>query len=118
MARLLLVEDDPGYQELIPTILLGHEFSVCSSAEEARSRLQIRPFDMLILDIDLLGISWLQLLKELKAGGLTEKMPVVMCSSFFTPQQRQQAMDDGAAGYISKPFDAGLLRAMVQALLG
>ena len=33
---------------------------------------------MLILDIDLLGISGLQLLKELKAGGLTEKMPVVM----------------------------------------
>jgi CheY-like chemotaxis protein len=118
MSRLLVIEDDPGYQELITTLLSAHQLTVCSSAEEAKQHLERQAFDALICDISLFGMTGLAFLRELKERGLTSKMPVIMCSSTASPEDRKAAVNGGAAGFVTKPFEPETLTSLLKSLLG
>ncbi|MDD5657295.1 MAG: response regulator [Elusimicrobia bacterium] len=116
--RILLVEDDPGYQELGETILGGlFELTVCSSVEDALERIAGgRRYDLIISDIHLFGVSGLELLGRLKEAG-AGSCPIIICSSQSDPATRQSAMALGAAGFIAKPYDFEAVVALVRKLL-
>ena len=114
----MVVEDDPGFQELITLIFSGRfEMTLCSSVEEALAKIEAGGYQLVISDINLLGMSGFEILARLRQSGLLDTCPVVLCSSQFDDVTKEKALSMGAAGFIAKPYqpEAGL--AMVRSLL-
>ena len=117
MARILIVEDDPGYQELIELLTRPHLSRICNNAEEAEGCLASELFDAVICDIDLLGISGLELLRRMQSQGLTKRVPVVICSASSDETVKDAAHKGGAAAFIAKPFEHEALKLVMSRLL-
>ena len=115
--NILIVEDDEGYQELARVLLIGYAVTLHSSVEEALADLDRKPFDLILCDINLLGMTGLELISRLKTLGLTDRIPVIMCSSMTDPATRAASAESGAAGFLAKPYDGAALQAMVKTLL-
>ena len=117
--RILIVEDEPGYQELLATLLKAREFAltICSSGEDALIRIDTQLFDLIITDINLQGITGIQVLEKVKDINRLKACPVVMCSSQFDPETKALVAELGAAAFISKPFDLEILILTVESLL-
>lgn len=117
-ARILFVEDDIGYQELAAAILSSqYELSICSNAEAAAAKLDRETFDLVISDINMFGMTGLELLNKMKREGKSETCPVILCSGQADPVTRETAMAQGAAGFIVKPYPIDVLKTLVAALL-
>lgn len=118
--RILIVEDEPGYQELIESILSAGPFdlTICGSVEEAMVKIDTELFDLIITDINLQGMTGIQVLERMKALGRLEACPVVMCSSQFDPETKELVAGLGAAGFIPKPYQYDMLVSTVRSMLG
>ena len=117
--RILLVEDEPGYQELMETILSAgpFEMTACASFEEAASKMEAESFDLIISDINLPGMTGMQVLEKMKTLGRLEICPVVMCSSQFNSETKEMVLNMGAAGFIPKPYQSKVVLSLIKALL-
>jgi CheY-like chemotaxis protein len=118
--RILIVEDEPGYQELMESLLIAgpFELTICGSVEEATVKIDTEVFDMIITDINLLGLTGFEVLAKIKAQNRLEECPVVMCSSQFDEETKEQALGMGAAGFIPKPYQYDMVLSTVKAMLG
>ena len=116
--KILIAEDDPEYQDLQQTIFSTlYEVTVVDSAEAAFGKLDKEHFDLIVSDINLFGMSGLEILKKIKGAGLTQEIPVILCSGQANPFVKEQAMELGAAGFVTKPFDIDALLGLVHSLL-
>jgi CheY-like chemotaxis protein len=113
------VEDDPGYHELMETMLRKtYQINICSSAEEALEKLAHERFDLIISDINLLGLTGFEALGRIKAAGPGKECPVVLCSSNHDQFTREKAIAMGAAYFIPKPFDPQTVQDLISKLIG
>ena len=116
--RILLVEDDPGYQELMETMLRKTcQITICSSAEEALEKLAHERFDLVISDVNLLGMTGFEVLGRIKAAGPGKECPVVLCSSNHDQFTREKAVAMGAAHFLPKPYDPQTVQDLVSKLI-
>jgi len=105
MARILVVDDEPGIRELLSDILYdeGHVIELAENAAQARAaRTHARP-DLVLLDIWMPDTDGVSLLKEWRAGGLLD-MPVVMMSGHATIDTAIDATRVGAVAFLEKPI--------------
>lgn len=118
--RILIVEDEPGYQELMESLLMGGPFdlTICGSVEEAIVKIDTELFDLIITDINLQGMTGIQVLEKMKALDRLEACPVVMCSSQFDPDTKEMCAGLGAAGFIPKPYQFDMVLNTVKTMLG
>lgn len=118
--RILIVEDEPGYQELMESILIAGPFdlTICGSVEEAVVKIDTELFDLIITDINLQGMTGMQVLDKMKALNRLEACPVIMCSSQFDPETKETAANMGAAGFIPKPYQFEMVLSTVKSMLG
>ncbi|MEK7383265.1 MAG: response regulator [Elusimicrobiota bacterium] len=116
--RIMVIEDDPVFQELL-TMLLSKEFeaTVCASVEESLPRIEAGGYQLVISDINLLGMTGFEILDRMRQSGLLETCPVVLCSSQFDAATKEKALSLGAAGFIAKPYEPEAVLAMVRSLL-
>jgi CheY-like chemotaxis protein len=114
--RVLIVEDDEGYQELARLHLKEYDVVVCSSVEDALGAFEKQAFDLVFCDINLLGMTGLELAGQLKARGL-DGTPIVLCSSMSDDATRAAAVERGAAGFLAKPYEGDAMRALAKSLL-
>lgn len=105
--RALVVDDEPLARTALVNLLSGRadleEFAEAENAQRALERLNHRPFDVLLVDIRMPGMSGLQLVEHLaKRGG---PMPAVI---FITAYQEHavEAFEKRAVDYVLKPFVA------------
>ena len=112
-SRILVVEDDAGLREaLIDTILLaGYQCIAADSGEQALLMLKEQSVDLVVSDVQMGGMSGLDLLKSIKHQ--YPKMPVLMMTAYGTIDDAVQAMQDGAVNYMAKPFAPEVLLNMV-----
>lgn len=116
--QILLVDDDPLVCSLGRELLekMGYEVETASQGSEALDRCRRDPpVDLIILDYHLPDMNGLQLLRELKNTRPHTK--VVMASGFFTSQELRQLQDDGASGFLSKPFRSRVIQALIKEVL-
>ncbi|MBI4376233.1 MAG: response regulator [Elusimicrobia bacterium] len=113
--RILAVEDDPSYQELLQAIFPYDDLALVSSSEQALERLAAGNFDLVICDVFLLGESGLEFMSHIK--NWDPAIPVVMISGHAQPGLEERAKSLGAAGFLSKPFAQESLIALVDSLL-
>jgi FixJ family two-component response regulator len=92
----------------------GFEVAVFHSAEEFLAAYAMIDARCLVLDVDLPGMSGLDLQWRLKEAG--QHVPILLVSGHATEQTRQQALSNGAIGLLSKPFDIEDLLSAIRSL--
>jgi len=102
--HILVVDDDNRIRELVKEYLEENNFLVTSanSAEEAKKKLEIIKFDILILDIMMPGQSGLSLTGELKKNN---KTPIILLTAKGETLDKIEGLEMGADDYLGKPFD-------------
>lgn len=117
MARILLVDDERSIRLTLRVFLenAGHSVALAEDAEQAAQMLEGEPYDVLITDIVLPGMSGVELLMTLR-----EKDPrpqVIMLTGQPTVETASESVRAGAMHYITKPVSRpSLLRVVNQAL--
>jgi DNA-binding response OmpR family regulator len=104
--RILIVEDDTPLAMMMVHVLsrLGCDVQVASTGKKGLELAQVGRFDLITLDIDLPGISGLEICLELKQKHLTRHTPVVFVSGRLGEEDVQRGFEAGAVDYITKPF--------------
>jgi len=99
-----VVDDDDRIRELVKQYLEENNFLVTSAKDalDARKKLEIVKFDILILDIMMPGESGLSLTKEVKKKGST---PIILLTAKGETQDRIKGLELGADDYLGKPFE-------------
>ena len=88
------------------------------SGERALEVLAAEPFDLVLCDWHLGGISGLELLTRIRADPVTGELPFIMATSENGRAQVLAAKQAGVTNYILKPFSAVELRKKIEAVLG
>jgi len=116
-ALVSVVDDDESVRESLPDLLkeFGFEARAFSSAEEFLSSDWADRTGCLILDIAMPGMTGLDLQRELTLRD--RKIPIIFITAQTDGAVRARALEEGAVGFLSKPFsDTDLLSAVKAAL--
>lgn len=117
--RILLVEDDNHIGRIIelalPELGIPYEFVTVLSAEEGLELWGQQPFDLLLTDYNLRGMTGLKLVEMLREQGVTT--PIVLVTAYDSAEVRRQARALNVDGYLTKPFFMDELVDLVRRLL-
>jgi len=118
-ATILLVEDEPGIQELVRFNLqqAGHTVISSLNAEQALASIRDTLPDLILLDWMLPGMSGIELAKKIRADSRTASVPIIMLTARGEEQDKIIGLDTGADDYITKPFSPRELIARIKAVL-
>jgi len=114
--HVLVVDDDDRIRELVKEYLEENNFIVTSAKDalDAKKKLKILKFDILILDIMMPGESGLSLTKEVKKNNST---PIILLTAKGETQDRIKGLELGADDYLGKPFEAKELLLRIKNIL-
>jgi len=117
--RILVVEDEASLALLLVYNLEAEGFAVehVDRGDEAELRLAETPFDLVVLDWMLPGVSGLEICRRLRAREATRDMPIIMLTARGEENERVRGLSVGADDYVVKPFSTPELMARVHALL-
>lgn len=115
--RLLLIEDHPELAAWMMKSLRADGFEVdhVTDGETALATLPDPAYGLLLLDLSLPGIDGLDVLRTVRARGVT--VPILILTARSEVADRIRGLDLGADDYIAKPFDLGELGARIKAQL-
>jgi DNA-binding NtrC family response regulator len=113
--RVLVVDDEEAARYGMRRSLGGFDYEVeeAGSVEEARALIGARRPDLLLLDVNLPGLSGLDLLREL-ANDAEHAPLVIMVTAYGSERMAVEAIKAGAYDYLSKPFEIDDLRLVVK----
>ena len=114
--RILIVEDDAKAARFVTQGLQeeGHTVEVAADGNEGARFAHTNSYDLFILDIQLPGMSGLELARDLRRSGL--ETPILMLTARDSTQDIVRGLDAGADDYLTKPFAFDELLARVRAL--
>ena len=103
-AHILVVDDDDGIRELVKKYLSENNFLIttANSAEDAKEKISIIKFDLIVLDIMMPGKSGLEFTLENKDNINT---PIILLTAKGESNERVEGLEVGADDYLSKPFE-------------
>ena len=118
-AHILVVEDEPGIQELLRFNLghHGHEVTLAADAEEASARMRDNVPDLILLDWMLPGASGVDLARRVRADPRLKEVPIIMLTARGDERDKVLGLETGADDYITKPFSPRELMARIKAVL-
>ena len=104
IAHILVVDDDDGIRSLVKKYLNENKFlvSTAENAEEAKEKVKIIKFDLIILDIMMPGKSGLDFIQENKKN---LESPIILLTAKGNPDERIEGLEIGADDYLPKPFE-------------
>ncbi len=117
---VLLVDDRDDNLLALEAVLepLGMELVRAGSGEEALRLLLRQAFDLIILDVQMPGIDGFETARHIRGRERTASIPIIFLTAISRELEHQlEGYDAGAVDYVSKPFDPGVLRAKVNALV-
>ena len=112
-AKVLLVEDDRALREaLADTLCLGgHDYRAVDCAEAALVALSEEPFGLVVSDVNMPGMDGHQLLAQIRTRH--PQLPVLLMTAFGAVERAVDAIRQGAADYLVKPFEPRTLLELV-----
>ncbi|MBA6231601.1 MULTISPECIES: response regulator [unclassified Colwellia] len=116
MARILIVEDNPMNMELA-TLLVEKAGHVAIQAKDARSGLhksRTESPDLILMDVQLPGMSGLEATVLLKASPDTQSIPIIALTALAMSGDEELCQAAGCDDYISKPLRYKILWAVVE----
>lgn len=111
--KILLVEDDRALREALADTLLigGHAFRAVDCAEAALVALGEEPFSLVVSDVNMPGMDGHRLLGMIRKEH--PQLPVLLMTAFGAVERAVDAMRQGAADYLVKPFEPKVLLELV-----
>jgi response regulator RpfG family c-di-GMP phosphodiesterase len=117
--RVLLADDDPGVRALLREVLADCDCCEAEDGKEAWRQLEQVRYDLLVLDINLPGVSGIDLLGRLRQGHLNGGAGprVLVISGDLPPEALGGLLLEGADDFLEKPFTPHAVRSRVRGLL-
>ena len=116
MARILIVEDNHDYQELLQNFLENarHEVTAAGDGDRALGLIDALPFDLILLDLMLPGIDGFDICRSIREKYDT---PVIMLTALDSESYQMRGYGLQIDDYITKPVSMALLLQKVEAVL-
>ena len=116
---ILIVEDNPASMKLVRDSLQvkGYQIIAAETGEERVRLAQERQPALVLMDIQLPGISGVDALRQLRADPGTSRTPVIAVTASVMTQDRKRIMDAGFDGFQGKPLSMRELLATVREIL-
>ncbi|HLX61567.1 MAG TPA: response regulator transcription factor [Planctomycetota bacterium] len=105
--HVLVAEDDPDQSDFLRDVLEheGYAVETVFSGDMALRRLDQKKYALAIMDVRMPGLSGGTVLKVCRVKTPPNPTPVIMVSAFATDKDRAEFLRDGAAAFLSKPYD-------------
>ena len=115
--HMLLVEDDPVATAMVEKLALeeGMVVEATDSGEDALEIAKIYEFDIAVIDVDLPDMNGSVLVNRMRSSGLN--VPIMMLTARDDAAEKVRALTNGADDYVTKPFDATVLKARWKAII-
>jgi two-component system, OmpR family, KDP operon response regulator KdpE len=115
-AKILIVDDEPQIRRVLKTALSAAGFTTAEaqSADQAFERVREERFDLILLDVNMPGMSGLEACSELRRAS---DVAIIMLTVRGAEADKVAALDAGADDYITKPFGTPELLARIRASL-
>lgn len=117
LGKILVVDDQVGIRMLIQEVLKneGHEIKTASTGLEAVSLIQGKHFDTLLLDMQLPGMTGVEILEETKE--CLQNTKIMMMTAYGEQSLVERAKSLGVVHFFTKPFNIVELRTTVNNLM-
>lgn len=117
MTKLLLVEDQKDFADAVRDWLVAQNYlvDIANDGSEALQYLRSGEYDLLILDLNLPGVSGIDVARTFRRQG--GKAPIIMLTGNKTIDDKELGFDAGADDYLTKPFNMRELSMRVKAQL-
>jgi two-component system KDP operon response regulator KdpE len=114
--RILVVDDDPQIRRVMRVTLTGHGYEVddAKNGEAALETLRDERFDLVLLDMNMPGMSGLDTCRAIRAQS---EIAIIMLTVRDTDSDKVGALDAGADDYVTKPYNPPELLARIRAAL-
>jgi two-component system, OmpR family, KDP operon response regulator KdpE len=114
--RILVVDDEPQLRSVLRSMLsvLGFAVADAESGESAIDRVRQEKFDLVLLDVNMPGIGGLATCRSIRKGS---DVSIIMLTVRGRSQDKIDALNAGADGYVTKPFEVNELLARIRATL-
>ena len=114
---VLIADDDQAVLTMLYKVVRsnGIEADTAASGEEALALLEQKPYDLLLLDVNMHGMDGFQVVQAIRRRGL--KLPIIIVSGRKEDYNTLYGLDIGADDYVTKPFNPVTLGAKVKALI-
>ena len=118
--KLLIVDDSELNRDILKEILgSSYDYLEAENGTQAIQILEVHPeIDLMLLDINMPQMNGFQVLEHMRELQWIDEVPVVMISSEESVEIMRKAYDLGITDYISRPFDAVIVKKRVQNTLG
>ncbi|HJU05826.1 MAG TPA: response regulator [Nitrospiraceae bacterium] len=119
MSKIVIVDDSYAELQLIEGVLKGANHTVVSypNAEKLEDKLATERPDLIVMDVVMPGRNGFQACRDLKSDDRFKNIPVVLCTSKGQDSDKFWGQQQGANGYITKPFKGEDLLAAVKKVL-
>ncbi|MDE6193008.1 MAG: substrate-binding domain-containing protein, partial [Muribaculaceae bacterium] len=115
---VLIIDDNRDIREMVSELLRAdyNIITAVNGADGVKKAVKYVP-DLVISDVMMPVMDGLECCRRLKAETVTSHIPVLMLTACSMDEQRVQGYDNGADGYLSKPFSADVLKARSASLI-
>jgi CheY-like chemotaxis protein len=104
LKRVLVVDDNQVVVDILQQFLQrGYQVSVATSASQALALVVKQAPDAMLLDVRMPGMDGLSLLRSLRDMGVS--IPIFVITGYDSKPVAEEAIRNGANGYLAKPFD-------------
>lgn len=118
-ARLLVVDDDENNRDLLSRRLIrrGFDVGVASDGYRALETLGREAYDLVLLDVQMPGLSGFEVLQQIRVDRPPTRLPVIIATARSDSQDVVEALNLGANDYVTKPLDFPVVLARIDAQL-
>jgi two-component system chemotaxis response regulator CheY len=120
MAELLVVDDSKVMRDMIVACLRADSrlhFWHAGSGLEAIEQLSLRPFDLVVLDLNMPDIGGIEVLEFIRGQDRLRSLPIIIVTTRGDETSRERALGAGASRFMVKPFEPEAILREVQTLL-
>jgi two-component system cell cycle response regulator DivK len=120
MARIVVIEDNPGNMKLVTFVLTNAGYTVLPATDAESGLALIRAMlpALVLMDIQLPGMDGLTATRQLKADPAISHIPVVALTSHAMKGDGETMLAAGCDSYLTKPFHHQELLTLVRQILG
>jgi len=114
---VLIAEDEPDNREIMRTVaeeMLGYRVITASDGQAAVDLASALMPSVILMDLMMPVLDGFEAIRRLKADGATSAIPVIAITALGRTTDHQRALDIGAVGYLSKPFDLDVLATTIR----
>lgn len=117
--RVLIIEDNPLNMKLFSAMLAAQGYDVLQASDGALGLdLAHRQHpDLIVMDVQLPGMSGLEVTRNLKAEDDTRDIPVIATTAFAQVEDERQIMASGCDGYMAKPIAISEFLALIESFI-